>query len=60
MDTDKYKSIALSMDTYKKLRTLSDEQFEMPQSLAKTASYFINAAFSEHQENKDKNVRRKA
>ena len=48
------------MDTYKKLRTLSDEQFEMPQSLAKTASYFINAAFSDYQENKDKNVRRKA
>ena len=50
MDTDKYKSIALSMDTYKKLRTLSDEQFEMPQSLAKTASYFINAAYSTHAE----------
>ena len=60
MDTDKYKSIALSMDTYKKLRTLSDEQFEMPQSLAKTDSYFINAAFSAHQENKDKNAKRKA
>jgi len=60
MDTDKYKSIALSMDTYKKLRTLSDEEFEMPQSLAKTASYFINKAFSAHQENKDKNAKRKA
>ena len=60
MDTDKYKSIALSMDTYKKLRTLSDEQFEMPQSLAKTASNFINAAFSTHAESKDKNAKRKA
>ena len=45
MDTEKYKSIALNMETYKKLRTLSDEQFEMPQSLAKTASYFIDNAF---------------
>ena len=60
MDTDKYKSIALSMDTYKKLRTLSDEQFEMPQSLAKTASYFNNNAYSTYTENKDKNVKRKA
>ena len=60
MDTDKYKSIALSMDTYKKLRTLSDEQFEMPQSLAKTASYFINAAYTAHTDSKDKNVKRKA
>ena len=60
MDTDKYKSIALSMDTYKKLRTLSEEQFEIPQSLAKTASYFINAAYSTHAENKSKNAKRKA
>ena len=60
MDTDKYKSIALSMDTYKKLRTLSDEKFEMPQSLAKTASYFINDAFAAHAENKEKNAKRKA
>ena len=48
------------MDTYNKLRTLSDKQFEMPQSLAKTASYFINNAFSTYTENKDKNVKRKA
>ena len=41
MDTDRFKSIALNMDTYKKLRELSDLQFEMPQSLAKTASYYI-------------------
>ena len=44
MDTDRFKSIALNMDTYKKLRELSDKQFEMPQSLAKTASYYIQQA----------------
>lgn len=60
MDTDKYKSIALSMDTYNKLRTLSDQQFEMPQSLAKTASYYINKAHSDFMENSNKNVKRKA
>ena len=60
MDTEKYKSIALSMDTYKKLRVLSDEQFEMPQSLAKTASYFIDNAFVTFEEKKSKNAKRKA
>ena len=41
MDTDRFKSIALSMDTYKKLRELADKNFEMPMSLARTASYYI-------------------
>ena len=58
MDTDKYKSIALSMDTNKKLRTMSDRKFEMPQSMAKTASFFIDQAFVEF--DKEKNVKRKA
>ena len=60
MDTEKYKSIALSMDTYKKLRVLSDDHFEMPQSLAKTASYFIDNAWTAYEDNKSKNAKRKA
>ena len=48
------------METYKKLRVLSDEQFEMPQSLAKTASYFVDKAFATFTENKSKNAKRKA
>ena len=54
MDTDRFKSIALSMDTYTKLRELSDKNFEMPQSMAKTASYYILQAhktFSETKKN---------
>ena len=58
MDTEKYKSIALNMETYKKLRTMSDSKFEMPQSMAKTASFFIDQAFVDF--NKEKNVKRKA
>ena len=58
MDTEKYKSIALSMATYKKLREMSDTKFEMPQSMAKTASFFIDQAFVDF--NKEKNVKRKA
>ena len=60
VNTDLFKSIALNIETYKKLRILSDEQFEMPQSLAKTASYFINAAFVTFEENKSKDAKRKA
>ena len=62
MDTDRYKSIALNMETYKKLRELSDQQFEMPQSMAKTASYYILQAhekFSEKNKN-EKSARAKA
>ena len=62
MDTDKFKSIALNMDTYTKLRELSDKQFEMPQSMAKTASYYILQAhknFSEQNKN-GKSTRAKA
>lgn len=53
MDTDKFKSIALNMDSYKQLRELSDEMFEMPQSMARTASYFINKAHEEFKKNKN-------
>jgi hypothetical protein len=60
MDTERYKSIALNMETYKKLRVLSDDQFEMPQSLAKTASYFIDNAWTAYEDNKSKNAKRKA
>ena len=58
MDTDKFKSIALNMDTYKKLREMSDKKFEMPQSMAKTASFFIDQAYADF--TKDKNAKRKA
>ena len=51
MDISKYKSIALSHDCYKQLKVLAAENFEMPQSLAKTASYFIQKAFKKYKEN---------
>ena len=34
MDTDKFKSIAIPIEAYKKLMEMSDKRFEMPQSLA--------------------------
>ena len=59
MDTDKFKSIALNMDTYQKLRELSDKQFEMPQSMAKTAAYYIQQAHRDFSE-KNKNGKSRA
>tara|TARA_R110002020_G_scaffold131807_1_gene294564 strand:- start:2065 stop:2253 length:189 start_codon:yes stop_codon:yes gene_type:complete len=62
MDTSLFKSIALNIDTYTKLRELSDKQFEMPQSMAKTAAYYIQQAhkeFSEKNKN-EKSARAKA
>ena len=59
MNTDLFKSIALSKETYLKLRELSDKNFEMPQSMAKTASYYILQGHKEFLE-KNKNAKRKA
>ena len=57
MNTDLFKSIALNMDTYKKLREMADKKFEMPQSLAKTASYFILKAYENYKANANKSTR---
>ena len=45
------------MDSYKKLRELADKKFEMPQSLAKSASYFIQKAYEEYKANGNKSPR---
>ena len=47
------------MDTYHKLRELSDKQFEMPQSMAKPAAYYIQIAHKEYSE-KSKNGKSRA
>ena len=49
------------MDSYNKLRELSDKQFEMPQSMAKTCAYYIQLAHKDFSEkNKNGNKRAKA
>ena len=57
MDISRYKSIALSQDCYKQLKVLAAENFEMPQSLAKSASYFIQKAYEKHKANGNKSPR---
>ena len=57
MDISKYKSIALSQNCYKQLKVLAAENFEMPQSLAKSASYFIQKAYEKYKANGNKSPR---
>jgi hypothetical protein len=45
MDTDKFRSIALRIEAYKKLRELADNCFPMPLSMAMTTTYIINKAY---------------
>ena len=47
------------METYNKLRELSDKNFEMPQSMAKTASFYILQAHKDFSE-KNKNGKSRA
>ncbi len=51
MNTDLFKSIALNKKTYMALREMADKKFEMPQSMAKTASYFILKGFEDFKKN---------
>ena len=45
MNTDKFKSVSLSIETYKKVRELADNCFPMPISLAMTTNYIVNKAY---------------
>ena len=45
------------MDSYRKLREMADKRFEMPQSLAKSASYFIQKAYEKYKANGNKSPR---
>ena len=45
MNTDKFKSIALNVKTYKRVREMSDKCFPMPISMAKTNDFLIGEAY---------------
>ncbi len=44
MDTDKFKSVAINIDTYKRIEELAAKRFELPISLSKTIEFFIKEA----------------
>jgi len=47
MNTERYKSIALSMDAYKKLKTLAAHCYDAPISMAKMAEMLVLKKFDE-------------
>ncbi len=52
MDTDKFKSLALRISTYNKIREMADRQFSIPISMAKMNEFIINKAYEEWSDNK--------
>lgn len=44
MDADKFKSVAINIDTYKRIEELAAKRFELPISLSKTIEFFIKEA----------------
>jgi len=53
MDTDKYKSIAISMPVYKKLKHLANNKFSAPVSMAKIVEMEVNKAFDNQKQKED-------
>lgn len=51
MDSEKFKSVAINIDSYKKLRELADKRFELPISLSKTTEFLINKSHEDYKEN---------
>jgi hypothetical protein len=53
MNPDKFKSLAIRVDTYNKVREMADKIFSIPISMAKMNEYIIKKAHEEWM-NKDK------
>jgi len=51
MDTDKFKSLALRVTTYNKIREMADKQFAIPISMAKMNEFIINKAYEDWSNN---------
>ena len=52
LDTDKYKSIAISMPVYKKLKELAEQKYDAPVSMAKICEMLINKDFEKYNEHR--------
>ena len=47
MDSDKFKSVAINIKTYRLLEELSQKKFELPISMSKTVEFFIQRGHEE-------------
>ena len=48
MDSDKFKSVAINIASYKMLRELADKKFELPISLSKTTEFLIEKSHGDY------------
>ena len=51
MNPDKFKSVAINIDTYKLLEELSQKKFELPISMSKTVEFYIQRGHKDYKEN---------
>ena len=51
MNSDKFKSVAINIKTYKALEELSQKKFELPISMSKTVEFYIKIAFEDYKNN---------
>ena len=51
MNPDKFKSVAINIQTYKLLKELSQKKFELPISMSKTVEFFIQRGHKDYKEN---------
>ena len=51
MNPDKFKSVAINIDTYKLLEELSQKKFELPISMSKTVEFYIQKGHEDYREN---------
>ena len=47
MDSEKFKSVAINISSYRMLRELADKKFELPISLSKTTEFLIQKSHDE-------------
>ena len=50
MNPDKFKSVAINIQTYKLLEELSQKKFELPISMSKTVEFYIQRGHKDYQE----------
>jgi len=51
MNPDKFKSVAINIQTYKLLEELSQKKFELPISMSKTVEFFIQRGHKDYKDN---------
>jgi len=60
MDSDKFKSVAINIASYKMLRELADKKFELPISLSKTTEFLIEKSHGDYKASLKKDKEEKA